>query len=337
MNAQTKSERIRDAIIIGGGLAGLSAAVYLGRAQRDALVVDSGRSLANWEPNVQNYLGFPEGISGEELLNRGRLQAKNYGIEFRDEEILDATREAGFFYLRGTGGSYQSRRLLLATGLFHLAPDIPGLDACMGHSFFFCKDCDAYRVQGQRIGIIGRNNEAVEYALGMLPYSPKVFLATNGQKPVWDDVHANWVLEYEIPILTEPILHAHHQSGKISSLTFESGKCMPLNCAFTTRGDIFHNRLAKTLGAKIDSEGQILVNEDGRTSVPGLYAAGCVTPANCQMIIAAGEGAAAAQAINRDLFEESLRNHSLRCFRETQLRTHNTGPDWIHSAPQNTP
>jgi thioredoxin reductase (NADPH) len=336
MNAHITSERIHDAVIVGGGLAGLSAAVYLGRAQRDALIVDSGRSLANWEPNVQNYLGFPDGISGEELLRRGRLQARNYGVDLCEDEIIDATRADGLFYLRGTGGSYQSRRLLLATGLFHLAPDIPGLDACMGHSFFFCKDCDAYRVQGQQIGIIGRNNEAVEYALGMLPYSAKVFLATNGKNPVWDQAHANWVREYEIPILTGRILQADQEHGKITSLTFESGECLSLNCAFTTRGDIFHNRLAKSLGAKIDSEGQILVNEDGRTSVPGLYAAGCVTPANCQMIIAAGEGAAAAQAINRDLFEESLRNHSLRCFRERQLRSQNTGPELIREAPPKT-
>ena len=89
---------------------------------------------------------------------------------------------------------------------------------------------------------------------------------------------------------------------------------MKIDYIFTTRGDIFHTGLAEKLGAKLDSDGQIKVDHCMRTSVPRLYAAGCVTPANCQMIIAAGQGAAAAQAINRDLFEESLATHSLRRF-----------------------
>jgi thioredoxin reductase (NADPH) len=96
---------------------------------------------------------------------------------------------------------------------------------------------------------------------------------------------------------------------------------------FTTRGDVFHTRLAKSLGVRLDADGQIEVDHCMRTSVPRLYAAGCVTPANCQMIIAAGQGAAAAQAMNRDLFEESIANHSLRRFREVQLEEEKTVPE----------
>lgn len=327
--SRTIKERVRETIIVGGGLAGLSAAIYLGRAQRDTLLVDSGRSLAVWEPHVQNYLGFPEGISGTDLLHRGRNQATQFGVELREDEIIEASRENGNFWLRGQRGEYRARRLLLATGLYHLPPDIPGVDECMGRSLFFCKDCDAYRVQGQQIGVIGRNNEAVEYALAMLPFSPKVILATNGKNPVWSQAHSDWVQEYEIPVFTSRIAHVEQDQGQILSLTFENGECIAVDCTFTTRGDIFHNRLAKALGARIDPEGQIKVDEDGRSSVPGLFAAGCVTPANCQMIIAAGQGASAAQAINRDLFEESLRNHSLHCFRENQLRNEQTSPDFI--------
>ena len=98
---------------------------------------------------------------------------------------------------------------------------------------------------------------------------------------------------------------------------------------FTTRGDIFHTSLAEQLGAKLDADGQIVVDHCMRTSVPRLYSAGCVTPANCQMIIAAGQGATAAQAINRDLFEESLRTHSLRRFREVQLKREKTVPEVV--------
>jgi thioredoxin reductase (NADPH) len=192
---------------------------------------------------------------------------------------------------------------------------------------FFCKDCDGCRVHGKRIAIIGANNEAVEYALGMLHYSACVVVATNGKKPHWDKRHARWLSEYEIPVARKPICGVDHHKRKIRALEFLGGQCVKIDYVFTTRGDIFHNTLAKKLGAKLDSDGQIKVDQCMRTSVPRLYAAGCVTPANCQMIIAAGQGAAAAQAINRDLFEESLATHSLRRFRDAQIEEEKTVPE----------
>ena len=198
---------------------------------------------------------------------------------------------------------------------------------------FFCKDCDGYRVRGKRIAICGANNEAVEYALGMLCYSPTVIVATNGEKPRWDKKHAAWLKEYEIPVETSRIKDVEHRRRKILALVFAGGVRVKTDYIFTTRGDIFHTSLAKQLGAKLDRDGQIVVDHCMRTSVPRLYSAGCVTPANCQMIIAAGQGAAAAQAINRDLFEESLRTHSLRRFREMQLRREKTVPEVIDGRP----
>ena len=150
----------------------------------------------------------------------------------------------------------------------------------------------------------------------MLHYSACVIVATNGKKPRWDKRHADWLAEYEIPVERRPIRDVEHRRRKIRALDFAGGTCLKIDYLFTTRGDIFHNRLAKKLGAKLDSDGQIKVDQCMRTNVPRLYAAGCVTPANCQMIIAAGQGAAAAQAINRDLFEESLATHSLQRFRD---------------------
>jgi thioredoxin reductase (NADPH) len=320
------SERSWEVLIVGGGLAGLSAGIYLGRALRRTVIVDSGKSLARWEPHVQNYLGFPTGIDGRDLLELGRQHAVEYGAELAKDEIMEARRENGYFLLQGTNQAYQARRVLLATGLFHLPPEIPGVNECLGHSMFFCKDCDGYRVRGRRVAVIGRNNEAVEYALGMLVYSACVVIATNSKPPRWDQQHARWIQEYEIPVFEQPISEVQHQNGCLQSIQFPGGVQVDLDCVFTTRGDVFHNRLAQQLGARLDEEGQVVVDEKFRTSVPGLYAAGCVTPANCQMIIAAGDGAAAAQAMNRDLFEESLRNHQLRRIREHQLSTETTEP-----------
>ncbi len=319
--------RTREVIVIGGGIAGLSAAIYLGRAQRDTLVIDSGHSMAKWEPVVGNYLGFPEGVSGEDLLKFGRQQAEHHDVRFASDRIEEIQREDGDFVLRGKKQSYRAKRLLLATGIFHLPPEIPGVKECVGHSMFFCKDCDGFRVREKRIAICGANNDAVEYALGMLLYSACVVVATNGEKRRWSKQHGAWLEEYGIPVHEEKIVDVEHRDRQILSLRLESGQSVQIDNIFTTRGDVFHTDLAESLGAKLDEDGQIAVDQCMRTTVPKVYAAGCVTPANCQMIIAAGQGAAAAQAINRDLFEESLKTHGLRRFREVQLAEEKTVPE----------
>jgi thioredoxin reductase (NADPH) len=314
-------KRIQEVVIVGGGLAGLSAAIYLSRAQRDVLVVDSRKSMARWEPDVENYLGFPKGVSGSDLLTRGRQQARQFNAKFARDEIIDAKRAGGLFVLTGGKKEYAAKRLLVATGIFHLPPEIEGVKECVGSSIFFCKDCDGRRVIGQQIVIYGTSNEAAEYALAMLLYSAQVRIATNGKKPAWDKAHALWIQEYQIPVIEQAITTVRRKGKQISELLFCDESSVPVQALFTTRGDIYYNELARKLGAQTDAAGEIKVDHRLQTTVPGLFAAGCVTPANCQMIIAAGQGAIAAQAINRDLFEESLATHSLRHFVGGPLRT----------------
>lgn len=324
-----------EVLIIGGGLAGLSAAIYLGRAKRDTLLVDFGKSMARWEPHVQNYLGFSHGIEGGELLQRGRSQARRYGIRFARDRIESGSVRAGQFSLSGRHGRYGCRRVLIATGIFHIPPDIPGVTPCLGHSMFFCKDCDGFRLQGKNIAIYGWSEETAEYALGLLVYSPCVFIVTDGREPKWSRQWARWLHEYRVPIYAQAITDVQRRGGQLRALEFVDGLELAADALFTTRGDVYLNHLAKGLGARVNDCGEILVDEHMRTNVRGLYAAGCVTPANCQMIIAAGQGATAAQAINRDLFEETLVTHSLRHFRRHQLRTRRTQPNHIRRILQN--
>jgi len=321
-----------DVVIIGGGFAGLSAAIYLGRAIRRTLVIDAGESLAQWEPDVQNYFGFPDGISGPELLRRGAEQARRYGAAILTDEIerAEIDREAGFF-VYGRHVRFHAQRLLIATGLYHLPPKVKGANECIGKTLFFCKDCDGYKVQGKTIAVIGHNDEAVEYALGLTLYSPCVMIATNGGKTTWSPRHDEWIREYEIPVHGAKISEIQHNGGCLAALAFDDGTLAKTDFVFTTRGDIFYSQLAQKLGAEIDTAGQIIVDQKQRTNVPGLYAAGCVTEANCQMIISAGHGAAAAQAINRSLFEESLRTHSLKRYREEQIQNGVTKPEILRN------
>lgn len=326
------SQKRAEVLIVGGGLAGVSAAIYLGRARRDTLVVDAGRSMARWEPDVQNYLGFPRGVSGAELLRRGRRQARRYGVCFLNDRVMEGARRKGSFTFKGERNNYRAGRVLLATGIFHIPPDIPEVTPCLGRSMFFCKDCDGYRVSGKTIVIYGWSNETVDYALAMLVYSACVVVVTDGRPARWDQRHARWLQEYKLPVYHQQIVGVRRRGGRLRALLLRDGSAVGVDALFTTRGDVYLNELARGLGARMDQEGQVLVDEDMRTSVSGLYAAGCVTPANCQMIIAAGQGAVAAQTINRELFEEGLATHSLRRFRNRQLRTRRTRPRTVQKA-----
>lgn len=314
-----RADLTAEVIVVGGGIAGLSAAIYLGRAERDVLVIDTGKSMARWEPHVENYLGFPESIAGDELLKRGRQQARASGARFAADEIMKTNAKKEVFVFRGRDRMYQSRRVLLATGAFHVPPELEGVPECLGRSMFFCKDCDAFRVRGKRIAVYGRTNEAVQYALAMLYYSPNVIVVTDGKGALWNKTHAEWLAEYDVTVYPQRIQAIGRDGCQLKSLNFGGGLELQVDALFSTRGDRYMNRLARGLGAKLDVEGQVLVDAEMRTSVKGVYAAGCVTPANCQLIIAAGQGATAAQAINRDLFDESLATHSLRHFRGRQL------------------
>jgi thioredoxin reductase (NADPH) len=299
-----------DAIIVGGGLAGLSAALYLGRSNRRALLIDAGESMARWEPIVQNYLGFPEGLSGERLLDLGRLQVQKFGVRTVHDRVVRIHRQGDAFVLEGAS-RYYSSRVLLATGRTHLRPDIRGADVCLGRSVFFCKDCDAFRVRGKRIAIYGRRNEAARYALAMLAFSASIVVVTDGRPAVWEPRYQQALEEYDVPVQGKPVKSLVQREGCLEAVVFQDSTRCQVDAMFTTRGDVYHTALAEELGAAEDGEGQLIVDADMRTTVPGLYAAGCVTPANCQMIIAAGQGATAAQAIDHDLFDESLRRHSL--------------------------
>jgi thioredoxin reductase (NADPH) len=145
----------------------------------------------------------------------------------------------------------------------------------------------------------------------MLLFTPNVMIATNGEEPTWDSDRTEWLMEYQTPIHRDRISTLEHDEGQLRRLTFNKGEPLKLEAAYTTRGDVYHNDLAEGVEASTNTEGGITVDSCLRTNVAGLYAAGCVTEANCQMIIAARQGAIAGQAINRDLFEESLRNHSV--------------------------
>ncbi len=243
--------KICDTIIVGVGIVGLSAATCLGRARRSPLVIDSGKSMAVWEPGVQHYMGFSKGISGEEFPERGRQQARLCRVRFASDKVIKARKRKPCFVLRGRMRNYPAASVLLATGIFHIPPDINRVHACLGHTMFFCKDCDGTPVLGKRIAIFGSNDEAVDYALGKLLFSSHVAIVTGGHASHWCKARARWIREYQIPVHPRRIERDICRGCEIRSLKFAPGTDLPVEALFTTRGDVYHNKLAKMLGARI--------------------------------------------------------------------------------------
>jgi thioredoxin reductase (NADPH) len=297
-----------DSLIIGGGPAGLSAAVYLGRSLRTTAVFDCpqpGRS--DWVQRNYNYLGFPDGITARELSDRGRQQAERYGAIFIEELVTSLTRRTdGLFEARGDQTTLIGRTVVLATGVTDRWARFPGSEDYIGRSMHWCIVCDGYEMRGQRVLIIANDCHDAEVALQLCRFTREVTLLVEpGTLPFAESMNR---------VLEEQGIRVHH--GRIASVTCaerdvcaavvtDAGEEIEADHLFSLLGADPNSELARSLGAALSPEGYVTVDTEARTTVPGLYAAGDVTRLfSHQIVTAAHEGAAAAMAIAYDLFKE---------------------------------
>ena len=169
-----------DALVVGGGPAGLTAAVYLARACRSVALFDCTRQgRSNWEQMNYNYLGFPEGISNVELTARGRLQAEHFGVHFHEEEVASLTEEDGVFAACTPDGTLHGRAVILATGVNDRWVQFPGYEEYIGRSMHWCIVCDGYEMQGQRVLVAGNDESAAELAMQLQRFTEQVTMVTN--------------------------------------------------------------------------------------------------------------------------------------------------------------
>jgi thioredoxin reductase (NADPH) len=301
-------EPILDCLIIGGGPAGLTAAIYLARFHLDILVVDGGKSRASWIPCTRNVSGFTDGINGEELLQRMRDQACKYGAKIETEFVtkLERDKETGHFTATWGSGEASARTVLLATGVTNRRPPMDEElhdDALARGLVRYCPICDGYEVTDKKVGVIGSGRHGVAEAAFLRSYTADITLiapdrahelaaadrdrlAALGVRTVDGPCHAVAALADAIVVETP---HGHH--------TFDS--------LYPALGSDIHNELASQLGAAlVDGTGCILVDAHQRTSVPGAYAAGDVVIGLDQISHAMGEGGVAATTIRNDLLEK---------------------------------
>lgn len=298
-----------DVAIVGGGPAGLSAAIFLARYLHSVVLIDSG-DPRNWETRgINAYLGLPK-IKPAELRLRGREDARRYGVVFVDDtvELAKATASGTFRLGVHCGDEYVAQRLLLAIGLKDVWPDIPGLERAYGETAHVCPDCDGYETRDRKTVVIGKGRKAVGMALNLTTWTRDIVICTNGESPAMDEPEYCARLDgLNIPVLTQRIERVRVHDRRIHSLELEGGMCLDAEKIFLAIGQHPADDLGAQLGCARDGGGHIIVDERYHTSVPNVFAAGDIVPGSQLAIAAAADGAIAALAIHKSLAPDERR------------------------------
>ncbi|MBM6996923.1 NAD(P)/FAD-dependent oxidoreductase [Paenibacillus sp. DXFW5] len=296
--------KVYDCLILGGGIAGLQAAIQLGRySAHQVLVIDAGFGRSTLCQQYHNLLGFPEGISGQELRNRGRRQAESYGVEFVLDTVTGAEKREGRFQvvtLSGTG--YTGKTVLLATGVLDRFPDVPGMVPTLGLSVYVCPDCDGYEIQDRKTVLMGAGRTGAEMALLLAERTRDLTYINHERSDVAPEL-LHLMAEREIRYEEGEIVEVQHTEGFIRSVMLKDGRSFAAERGFIAfGGNEVHSRLAAQLGVPIS--GNRHVETDPRTkqtSVPGVWAAGDLGVHAEQVSVAMGEGSIAAIWIHKAL------------------------------------
>jgi thioredoxin reductase (NADPH) len=285
-----------DAIIVGAGPAGLTAATYLGRYRRRVLVLDGGPSRAGWIPESHNTPGFPEGVSGEALLARLRAQALRYGARILAERAESIEHDTDGFRLALGAGPVRSRFVVLATGLLDRKPPLAGIDDAIKRSVVrLCPICDAYEAIDARIAVLGDGDAGAREALYLRTYSPDVALLTLSD--AISDTHA--LDAAGVRTLHVAIEDVSLEGGAVTLRA--EGSPRTFDYLYLALGCDLQSNLATGCGADHDAVGNLVVDAHQRTSVDGLYAVGDVSLGLNQIAVATGEAAIAATDIHNRL------------------------------------
>jgi len=315
-------EPILDCLIVGGGPAGLTAAIYLARFHLDILVIDGGKSRAALIPCTRNHAGYPEGIEGTELLRRMREQACKYGAKIESEFVtkLERDHRSGHFTATWGSGEARARTVLLATGVSNRRPpmDEELHDEALSRGLVrYCPICDGYEVTDKRVGVIGSDSHGVAEAVFIRSYTADVTLIAPDKALRVSAKDSAKLKDAGIDCIDGPAQAVAATDGCIVVDTAEGHHSF--DTIYPALGSDTHTQLGEMVGAELAEDGCFLCDAHQRTSVPGLYAAGDVVHGLDQISHAMGEGGVAATTIRNDLCAKRPR------WRESALEEAETG------------
>lgn len=304
----SKADNPVDCLIIGGGPAGLVAATYLARFRRSVKLIDAGSSRASLIPLSHNLPGFPDGISGDEILARMRAQAERYGVEITSGVVDRLSREedGSFVGCYGTD-SIQADSVVLATGVIDIEPELPNLTDAIRQGYVrHCPICDGYEVIDQKVAVIGSGKHLLKEALFIRHYTADLTVLSLGQPIGLSDADRTRLSDQGIHIIEEPIAEVSVERRRIAALRGAGGQEYRFDTVYSALGTKVRSELALDLGVDCDEGNDLLVDHRRlQTSVPGLFAAGDVVNGLNQISVAAGQAAIAATAIHHLLSRNS--------------------------------
>lgn len=292
-----------DCVVVGGGPAGATAAIYLARFRRRVVVVDEGHSRANWIPVSHNHAGFPDGINGRVLVERMQAQARAFGAELRVGRV-DAVAQAGDrFLVQARDLELDARAILFATGVENRRPAMDGDThaRALAHGVLrYCPICDGYDVIDKRIGVIGADGHGVDEAMFLRTYSEHVTVFALQHSDLSGDSR-NRLRKVGIAVEEHPIADIVFGDADVRMTVGDRAEPVVVDTIYPALGSDSNNGLAKALGLELSGEQCIVVDEHQRCSMAGVYAAGDIVFGLDQISVAMGQAAVAATAIHNDL------------------------------------
>ena len=291
-----------DCLVIGGGPAGLTAAIYLTRFHLSLKVVDAGKSRASMIPCTRNHAGFPDGISGKDLIDLMKAQAQKYGASIETGRVTRLDAVEGGFKAEWGSGSVTARTVLLATGVRNRRPpmDLDLHDDAVARGLIrYCPICDGYEVTDKKVGVIGSGSHGVAEAVFLRSYTGQVTLIAPDKAHDMSRADKARLDEYAIKCIDGPCQAVAIDEDRVVVQT--AAGPVAFDSIYPALGSDTHTDLAEMAGAKLNETDCILVDDHQRTNVPGLYAAGDVVIGLDQISHAMGEGGVAATTIRNDL------------------------------------
>jgi thioredoxin reductase (NADPH) len=290
-----------EVVVIGGGPAGLTSALYTTRLGHDTAVINRGGGRAAMMMDTHNVIGITEETSGKELLQTAIEQIESYGADYHQDFVTDIERDdEGRFRLEANNVTAIADRVVLATGFSDERPD-PPLPRT-GAGLHYCLHCDAYMFVDESVYVMGHGESAAKVAMIMLNFTDDVDILTRGHEPEWSDETAKQLEAHPIEVFDAEIEAVENgDDGWLDGFVFEDGTYEEYKGGFAMYGSKYNTGLAEQLGIDLNDDGTIAVDDHGNTSVEGVYAVGDIVPGHNQIPVAMGQGAKAGIDIHYDL------------------------------------
>lgn len=297
---------VYDVAIVGGGPAGLTAALWLARYLHSVVLIDSG-DPRNWETRgINGFLGS-HGVRSPDLRAHGRRDAEQYGATLVDGRVTSVknTNSERFTLNLADGRAFEARRMLLAMGIKDVWPRIPGLSECYGETVHVCPDCDGYETLNCKTVVIGSGRKAVGMALAISTWTHEIVICTNGEPANIQPAQLKKLKTLNIPVLESKVTRISSKDGQIKCMEIEDGMQLDCDRLYFAIGQYPADDLGAQLKCERDDTGLLKVDERNRTSVLNVFAAGDIVPGPQLAISAASEGAIASIAIHASLVPDS--------------------------------